>query len=232
MDIAGLLLNILILLPGLVVAITLHEAAHGYVASWLGDQTARYMGRLSLNPVRHIDPIGTLLVPGALFLLNAPFLFGWAKPVPVNDRYLKHPRKDMAWIALAGPSTNILIAFVSALLIHLALLVPGSVGAILVQILTFSIWINCVLAVINLLPIPPLDGGRVLVGVLPDSLAWRVARLEAYGFPLLIGVVFLLPMAFQSVGIGFDPFGQFLAPLMRNLANSILSIVGHSAVIR
>lgn len=232
MDITAIFLKILVLLPGLVVAITLHEAAHGYVASWLGDQTARRMGRLSLNPIRHIDPVGTLLIPGVLFLLNAPFLFGWAKPVPVDYRNLRNPRKDMAWIALAGPSINMLIALVSSLLIYVTFLVPDPVGRTFTDILVYSILINCVIAVINFLPIPPLDGGRILVGVLPERMAWRVARLEAYGFPILITLIFLLPMALQPLGINFDPFGQILGPLIKSLGNSVLSITGHAPIIR
>ncbi|MBE1237596.1 site-2 protease family protein [Phaeovibrio sulfidiphilus] len=220
------LTSTLLILPGLVIAITLHEAAHAYVASWLGDQTARLMGRLSLNPVRHIDPVGTLAVPGLLFLIGAPFLFGWAKPVPVDWRYLKHPRQDMALVALAGPCTNLILAILSALLIHIAVLLPDAVASPLVSMLSFSIVINCVVALLNLLPLPPLDGGRIVIGLLPERLAYRYARIERFGMPLLIVIMFLLPWMFSTIGLNVDPFRTVLVPLVNGLVNGISSFTG------
>ena len=178
------------------IAITLHEAAHGYVAWKLGDPTAKNAGRVTANPFKHVDPVGTLLLPGLLLLVRAPFLFGFAKPVPVDFSRLRHPKRDMIWVALAGPGSNVLLALLSALLIWLGSLVPGALGLWIVSNLENSIIINLLLAVFNLFPLPPLDGGRVAVGLLPRSLSWRLARLERFGLfrvrsPLLTKSIFL-----------------------------------------
>ncbi|WP_020648290.1 site-2 protease family protein [Solimonas variicoloris] len=180
-------------------AITVHEAAHGYAARALGDRTAQMLGRLSLNPIRHIDPVGTILVPGLLLLLGG-FLFGWAKPVPVDYRNLKNPRRDMALVAAAGPLSNGLMAIGWGLLLKLALAV-GSADGIwmgLRYMAVAGIIINLVLMVLNLLPLPPLDGGRVLTGLLPARAAYQYARLEPYGMFILLGLV-LIPGLLSAI---------------------------------
>ncbi len=177
----------------LIFAITVHEVAHGWVASKLGDPTARMLGRLTLNPVKHIDPIGTLLVPGILLLLGG-FIFGWAKPVPVDWRNLRNPRRDMALVAAAGPGANLAMAIGWTLIAKLGLLLaPVSPWASLPLILMgkVGIYLNLILMVLNLLPLPPLDGGRVLVGLLPPRAAASVARIEPYGFYILLALLFL-----------------------------------------
>jgi len=184
----------------LVLAITLHEAAHGFVAWKLGDPTAYRLGRVTFNPLKHIDPFGTIVLPAMLFLMRAPFLFGFAKPVPVNFRALRHPRRDSVLVAMAGPGTNLLLAVSSALLIHGALLMPPVASVWLVENLKNSLLINLVLAVFNMLPLPPLDGGRVAVGLLPPPLARPLARLERYGILILVGLLFLLPWLGRALG--------------------------------
>ncbi|RMG28922.1 MAG: site-2 protease family protein [Gammaproteobacteria bacterium] len=173
-------------------AITVHEVAHGFVAHRFGDRTAALQGRLTLNPVRHVDPIGTLLIPLILVLLHANFLFGWAKPVPVDPRNFRNPRRDMAVVALAGPLSNLLMAFFWALMIHLAAQLFGSGNAFgrpLLLMGVAGIFINAVLMALNLLPLPPLDGGRVLTGLLPARAAWRFARIEPYGIWILLALL-------------------------------------------
>ncbi|BAL24554.1 site-2 protease family protein [Azoarcus sp. KH32C] len=177
-------------------AITLHEAAHGYVARHFGDPTADRAGRITLNPFKHIDPIGTLLVPGLILAVSSLFggggmLFGWAKPVPVDFSRLRKPKADMLWVAAAGPFVNFLMALGWALLVKAALLNPTNVYAEpMIEMGKAGIQINTVLMVLNLLPIPPLDGGRIAVSLLPHRLAWKFSRLEPYGFPLLLLLLF------------------------------------------
>ena len=169
-------------------AITVHETAHGWVASKLGDHTARMMGRLTLNPIKHIDPVGTILVPALLYLSSAGFLFGWAKPVPINFSALRSPKKDMLWVALAGPGVNLLMAIGWLIVIAIAntlnipfLVLMGGAG----------IFVNLLLAIFNLLPIPPLDGGRVISSLLPGRLSYQYDQLEPYGLFILVGLLFL-----------------------------------------
>ncbi|MCK2125796.1 site-2 protease family protein [Thauera aromatica] len=177
-------------------AITLHEAAHGYVARHFGDPTAHLAGRITLNPLRHIDPVGTVLVPVGILALSAlmgggGILFGWAKPVPVNFGRLRRPKADMLWVAAAGPFTNLLMALGWALLFRIAASAePGGYSLAMLKMADAGIQINAVLMVLNLLPIPPLDGGRIAVSLLPDRLAWRFAQLEPYGFPILLVLLF------------------------------------------
>lgn len=167
-------------------AITLHEASHGYVARYFGDLTAYQQGRISLNPARHIDPVGTILLP-LLTLWMGGIMFGWAKPVPVNFGNLRHPKKDMLWVALAGPASNIFMAFCWAILIKIALAFPENYySAPLTEMAVIGIKINVVLAALNLLPLPPLDGGRIAVSLLPHRQAYQLAKIEPYGMFILI----------------------------------------------
>ena len=177
-------------------AITLHEAAHGYVARHFGDHTAEMEGRISVNPLRHIDPIGTVLVP-LVTLFFAGLLFGWAKPVPVNFGNLRRPKKDMLWVAAAGPGANLVMAVFWAMAIKLAIAMPGNYFALpMVEMGKAGVMINTVLMVLNLFPLPPLDGGRIAVSLLPPRLAWRFARIEPYGLFIL---VFLLASGILGV---------------------------------
>lgn len=177
-------------------AITLHEAAHGYVARHFGDPTAHLAGRITLNPIKHIDPVGTLLVPAGILALSSLFggsgiLFGWAKPVPVDFSRLRQPKADMLWVAAAGPFVNLLMAMGWALAFKLATILPPSDYTVpLMKMSDAGMQINSVLMVLNLLPIPPLDGGRIAVSLLPHRLAWRFAQLEPYGFPILLVMLF------------------------------------------
>lgn len=187
------------IIPALL-AITLHEAGHAFAAWKLGDPTAKLQGRVTLNPIKHIDLMGTIIIPGLLLLLKAPFLFGYAKPVPVNFGRLGNPRRDMVLVALAGPGMNFLLAFLCALGFHLLTFLPETQGMWTYHNLRNGLILNVVLGVFNLLPIPPLDGGKVAVGILPNSLAVPLAKLERYGFLVLIGILFLLPMVTRAAG--------------------------------
>jgi Zn-dependent protease len=209
-----------------VVAITIHEAAHGWVAERCGDPTARRLGRVSFNPIKHVDPFGTLILPGLLLLAQAPFLFGYAKPVPVDFRKLRRPKRDMVWVALAGPVVNLLLAFASALGLQLVGQFPGQIGDWLHQNLYNSIVINIVLAVFNMLPVPPLDGGRVVTGLLPNPYAWRFAQLERYGFLILIGLLFVVPMVTEWLGMPMHPLWLVLRPVIQFVYEVILGLAG------
>lgn len=172
--------------------ITVHEVAHGWVAKRLGDPTAMMLGRLTLNPVKHIDPVGTILVPGILLLFSG-MMFGWAKPVPVTWENLRHPKRDMALVALAGPAANLMMAIAWALLVKLGVVLYGTMETVAEPLIFMGIagiFVNTILLVLNLLPLPPLDGGRVLAGILPSKLAWKLSRIEPYGLIILLALLF------------------------------------------
>jgi Zn-dependent protease len=182
-----LLLGFLVLFPLFMMTVVIHEVSHGVVANWLGDPTARDAGRLTLNPLKHIDPFGTLLLPLMLRLANSPVVFGWAKPVPVDYRNLKHPKRDMFWIGAAGPAANFLMAAAAALLLRAGGALLPSPAEALLQALA---WLNLSLGMFNLLPVPPLDGSRVLAGLLPVRWAAGVLRLERWGILILVGLLY------------------------------------------
>ena len=177
----------LIIAPPILFALSFHEFSHGYVAYRFGDWTAKSMGRLTLNPFKHIDLLGTIIIPGLLLLSSTGFIFGWAKPVPVDPRNFKNPKKSMAIVALAGPVANLLMAIMWALIARLGVIIEVEVVSLpLIYMGVAGISINLVLALINLIPIPPLDGSRIVSGILPDKLAWQYNRLERFGFVILL----------------------------------------------
>lgn len=215
------------LVPGLL-AIVLHEVAHGYVAERLGDPTARMLGRLTLNPLKHIDPFGLVV----LFLVG----FGWARPVPVNPLNFKQPRQDMVWVALAGPVTNLVLAGISAFALRLLLMLPLadpqlgggflSLGKPLILMASFSLYINLLLAALNLLPIPPLDGGRVITGLLPETQAKWLAKVEPFGFMILILVVFVTPLWDRALLPAVSFAAQWLAGPQASAVQQFIPLVG------
>ena len=210
-----------------ITAITLHEAAHGWMADRLGDDTARRLGRVSFNPVRHIDPFGTIVLPGIMVLLGSPFVFGWAKPVPVAFHRLRNPKLDMVWVALAGPGINIVMAAIAALLMHpLQPLTTTDLPLWVYQNLENAIFANIVLACFNMLPILPLDGGRVLTGLLPGRLAWRFAATERYGLLLVLGLAFLVPMIAREFGYSINPLACVLMPMIQTVYHVLLFVTG------
>ncbi|MGA7996101.1 MAG: site-2 protease family protein [Bradyrhizobium sp.] len=212
----------------LIIAITFHEAAHGFVAHALGDNTAYDRGRVSFNPLKHIDPFGTLMLPAMLLLAHSPFLFGYAKPVPVNFRALRNPRIDMVWVALAGPATNIALALAAAAAFHIVDYVPANTAQWVADNLKNALLINVVLAVFNMLPIPPLDGGRVAVGLLPRVLGAPLARLEPFGMLILIGILILLPLAGSQFGLNLDIISTILRTMTGYVIQLLLVVTGNA----
>ncbi|HWA36990.1 MAG TPA: site-2 protease family protein [Burkholderiales bacterium] len=218
MDVTLLVQTIAIYALPVLFAITLHEAAHGYVARHFGDLTAHAQGRISLNPLRHIDPVGTILVPvailvGSLLAGTSGFLFGWAKPVPVNYSALRNPRPHMAWVAAAGPGANLAMALLWALLLKVAVLLPeGGFSTPLELMARAGIVVNLVFMFLNLLPILPLDGGRILTSLLPNRAAWRYAKLEPWGLPLLLLLLFT-----NVLGLVLEPLVGASDALIRSI---------------
>ena len=200
-------------------AITLHEAAHAYAAKYFGDLTAYSQGRMSLNPVRHIDPFGTVLIPLALALLSSPFIFGYAKPVPVDFSRLRNPKKQMAWVALAGPMANLVMAFLWML--SYVLLQSAGIGEVFfIEVAKAGVKINLILFAFNLFPLPPLDGGRIMTSILPNRYAFRFSRLEPYGFFIVLGLMMLNLLTYWMV-----PVMALAALLLKMLMSPIQSLL-------
>lgn len=220
-----------------VLAITLHEAAHGYAALALGDQTARNEGRLSLNPLRHVDRFGTIILPGFLLVSQlltigrVEFMFGWAKPVPVNAWAFANPRRGMMWVAMAGPAMNFFLAWIAALAMH-PIGEPSGMIEIAAQLMLLRfIVFNLVLGLFNLLPIPPLDGGRIAVGILPLPLAALWARLEGAGIVIVLGALFVVPMLAREFGYNLDPIRDGLGAVLPWALRLIFSLAGFDGTI-
>lgn len=203
-------------------AVTFHEAAHGFVAHYFGDDTALRAGRMTLNPLKHVDPFGTVVLPALLFVASG-FLFGYAKPVPVNFGRLHHPRRDMVWVALAGPATNVLLAIISSLLLYGVDWVPASATRWTLANLVHSIQLNAILCVFNMLPFPPLDGGRVAVGILPRFLALPLARVEPYGMLILLG---LFVVSYAGASSGFNLLAWLIGVPADALIQAVLKVTG------
>jgi Zn-dependent protease len=216
--------RIVVMAVPVIVAITLHEAAHGFVARHYGDDTAERAGRVTLNPLKHIDLFGTILLPAFLLLTKAGFLFGWAKPVPVDFSALRHPKRDMIWVAAAGPAMNILLALLSGLGLAALVLLKVNAPPWLALLLVSSVEINLVLAVLNLWPIPPLDGSKIAVGLLPPVLAVPLWRASRYGMIFLVVIFILAPMA------GIDVFGWMIGKPVAFLERSFLGFLRSGAV--
>ena len=213
------------LIPVLI-SLSFHEAAHGYVANLLGDDTAKKLGRVTLNPLKHIDRFGTVILPMLLIIIKSPFIFGWAKPIPVKFHRLKNPLRDMVFVAIAGPVTNIILAVVAALILSMMYNFGLLNNSWLVHTCTNFFLINIILAVFNMIPIPPLDGGRVAVGILPKYFSYQLAKLERYGFFIIIAGLFILPLIGQKIGIHLEPIHWFIQSVSNFLINIIAIITG------
>jgi Zn-dependent protease len=226
-DVAGLLYTASVWILPVLLAVTFHEASHGFVANMLGDATAKNLGRVTFNPLKHIDLFGTILLPALLLLgSGGRFMFGYAKPVPVNFSRLNRPRRDMVLVAAAGPGANLILAVLSAVALTSVAALPPELSEWMGRNLVNSVWINLILAVFNMLPIPPLDGGRVAVGLLPDFLAIPLARLERVGFLIILGAVFLLPLIGDQIGMDLNVFWWLVGVPASALMNFLFAGLG------
>ena len=227
MDEQSLVFRVSAWLIPVILAITLHEASHGFVALRFGDDTALRAGRVTFNPFRHIDPFGTVILPIMLLLAsNGTMTFGTAKPVPVNFGRLRPLRPGIVAVAFAGPGSNLVLAVASAALFHLVPFLPGGIIPWVVEVLKSSLSINLILFFFNLIPIPPLDGGRILVAVLPANLANRVARLERAGFIIILGALFVLPLLGEAIGVDLDVFHWIVGVPAYKTMTWIVDLVG------
>jgi Zn-dependent protease len=218
--------SILVYAIPVILAVTFHEAAHGFVALYFGDQTAKNAGRVTLNPFKHVDLFGTILLPLLLIALNAGFIFGYAKPVPVNFAALRNPRWNMLWVAAAGPGMNMALAFVSAVSLYGAGAIDGENAALIGNLLLFSIQLNVMLAIFNMLPLPPLDGSKVLAAFLPESLMRPYLNLGRYGMTVLLLLLIVAPMLSARGGFGLDVFGVLVARPANQVMHLLLTLVG------
>ncbi len=226
-DLAALAHTISVWILPVLFAVTFHEAAHGFVANMLGDDTARRLGRVTFNPLKHVDPFGTVILPALLLLgSGGRFMFGFAKPVPVNFARLNRPRRDMVLVAAAGPGANLILALLSGIALTSVTELPPAAVEWTAQNLVNSVWINLLLAVFNMLPVPPLDGGRVAVGLLPDVLARPLARLERVGILIILGVVFLLPLIGDQIGVDLNIFWWLVGVPAQALMNLLFAGLG------
>ena len=231
----GFIQDLLLAAIPVILAITLHEAAHGFAALAMGDDTARRMGRLSLNPLRHVDRFGTIILPGMLLIMQLltihriAFMFGWAKPVPVDARRFRNPRQGMMLVAAAGPAMNFLLAWLGALAFYALPSLPVGGAELAATFLFYFILSNLVLGLFNLLPIPPLDGGRIVVGLLPPGPAAAWARLERAGLLIVILLVFLLPNLLAEFGIAFDPVRGAFNTVLPWAFRLVLRAAGHGS---
>lgn len=216
------IVRIVLLAIPVIIAITLHEAAHGYVAWHFGDNTAKDAGRITLNPIRHIDPFGTIVLPALLILSNTGLIFGYAKPVPVNAGQLRNPRIDMMWVAAAGPGMNVLLAVLSAALLFA---LHGLESSMVETMLRVSIFLNFILAIFNLIPLPPLDGSKVVAAVIPEPLVGPYVELERYGIIILLLVLIVVPLVGAHLGHNWD----ILGPLVVGPANYLTELFMHLA---